>query len=123
MFIPPMFVPGICDVRLPAGLADGIGMFICAWGDADGVGDATGICMPGMCMCTGVGDGDAFDPLAEAGGTDPGVGEGVGFAIGSPFFTGACPWCCANALGTPATRNEAMKTIAKHLNTRSIFSP
>ena len=85
-----MSIPDICDIGLADGLADGIGIFICS-GDALGVGDAAGICIPGMfiCICgeaegvgdacgicipgiifAGVGDGDAFGVA--------GVGEGIG---------------------------------------------
>jgi len=87
MFTSPMFMPdiwsGVGDA-VAAGIgmficsgdafgdAAGIGMFICVCGDAAGVGEAAGICMPGMSFIfAGVGDGDG---LGEA----RGVGEGIG---------------------------------------------
>ena len=36
MFIPPMSMPGIWPMGLADGLADGIGMFMCGCGDAEG---------------------------------------------------------------------------------------
>jgi len=106
--MPGIPIPGICPMGLAEGLADGIGIFIPGifiWGDAcglgeaegmgmlcmcgvgDGVGEAAGICIPGMLGIPGVADGDAFgvggvgfgfDPPADAGGSDFGVGDGIG---------------------------------------------
>ena len=51
-FIPPIW-PG-------EGLAIGIGMFIFSPGEACGVGEVAGICMPGIFICVcGAADGDA----------------------------------------------------------------
>ena len=56
------------------GLADGIGIFIC--GDGPGVGDAVGICIPGISFM-GLGEGEAF-----------GVGDGFAFGGAGIFMPG-----------------------------------
>jgi len=80
------------------------GIFI--WGDA--LGEAAGIGM--LCMC-GVGDGDAFgagvgeaigfDPPADAGGSDFGVGDGIGIVC----------WCCPRAEAINNNTNNEVSTI------------
>ena len=90
---PPMFMPGICDIGLGAGLADGIGMFIPgifigACGDAAGVGVAAGICIPGMFIsgvgeALGVGEGIGIC-IFVGGGVGETFGVGVGIGIGIP---------------------------------------
>jgi hypothetical protein len=92
-----MFISGIWPIELAAGLADGIGMFICIGGEEAGVGEATGICIPGI-FISGVGFGVAIDS---------GVGEGTGEAFGGGIFIpGICCGlvCAAN---TPNTRLKA----------------
>ena len=80
MFIDPMpFVvsmPGMFSMEPGEGLGDGIGMFIPGMflgisGEADGVGEAFGFCMPGISVFAGVGEGEAFGIV--------------------------CPGCCADA--------------------------
>ena len=58
IFIPLMFMPGICPMGLAEGLAPGIGIcipgiFICgdAADRAPGEGEACGICIPGIFIC------------------------------------------------------------------------
>ena len=58
IFIPLMFMPGICPMGLAEGLAPGIGIFIPGifiCGDAadraPGEGEACGICIPGIFIC------------------------------------------------------------------------
>jgi hypothetical protein len=92
-----MFIPGICPIGLAEGLADGIGMFIFVWGEAAGVGDAEGICMPGIFSVAGVGEGD-----------DAGVGVDDG--IGIPCL--CCAW--ADQVQSTAIRvsTHGMKRVA-----------
>jgi hypothetical protein len=74
-------------------------MFICICGVGDALGDAAGI---GMFVCIwGVGDGDDFDPPADAGGSDFGVGEGIGIVR----------WCCACAEPINSTTSNEVSTI------------
>ncbi len=69
---------------------DGIGIFICG----EGEGEAAGICMPGIWICAGVGEGFVLVPPVEAGGTGvadaDGLGEDFAFGGGS-FVVGAWP--------------------------------
>lgn len=74
VFIEPIGIPGISDIGLPEGLGDGIGMFI--GGEAEGVGDAAGICIPGV---------PSIVP-----GDELGDGVGAGFCAAS-FFIGMWP--------------------------------
>jgi len=70
VFVPPIFIPGICAIGLADGLTDGIGIFISFCGDGAGVTE--GICIPGMSFM-GLGEGEAF-------------GVGDGFACGAGIF-------------------------------------
>jgi len=102
IFIPPISIPGIGAIGLAEGLAEGIGMFICVCGEARGVGEADGLCIPGMSIfISGVGDaggvgeavgickpGMSFIFFGEAAGEGVGDGDGLGLP---------CVGCCAEA--------------------------
>jgi len=86
--LPPICVPGIW---FGPGDAAGTGMFIFICGEGDALGDASGICMPGMfCSLRGVGDDDG-----------DGVGKGIDIGCG----------CCARAPEAPSNTKVSTNCI------------
>jgi hypothetical protein len=86
--IPGMFsMPFIPPISPGEGLAAGIGIFIFCWGETSGLGEAAGICIPGISIFSwGEGLGDA------AGICMPGIfipifpGDAAGDAAGIGMF-------------------------------------